>query len=182
MKSASASVLSIYCVNALGGGETSLSLSHLSSLRCPAAASRRSVCEAVALDVERRALILRLFEEEVERLCAWRRGMESLCVGNDWLTTPTSSAGLGLEMGENSPSTPLDISSRSSIQLSCLPTPPPKLFRNLLVRLSILRSILSSSVSFPFKKANELCVDMDDCKRVLDISSACTLRSRSESR
>lgn len=78
-----------------------------------------------------------------------------------------------------SPSTSLDISSRLFIQESCILS-----FNRILDER--LRAWASRDVSTMLSDARTvdrlLCVDMEDCSKALDISSACTLRASSESR
>ena len=77
------------------------------------------------------------------------------------------------------PSTPLEISSKSSIHASCV---------SLLLRMRVVSlcarswSCRSASASSASTAERLDWVDMDDCRSAFDISSACRLRSRRESR
>ncbi|EGN92028.1 hypothetical protein SERLA73DRAFT_191666 [Serpula lacrymans var. lacrymans S7.3] len=96
-------------------------------------------------------------------------------VGRLRLTALAFSSFPACSPSRNSPSTPSDISSRSSIQFSCT-----------LLFPFILKAWVSSRRSVAFSGSRMVdkldCVDIEVWSNALDISRACTLRSSNESR
>ena len=109
-----------------------------------------------------------------------RAERHELDMGKLWLIAPLLPVvGLLRSPSANKSSTPLEIFFRSSRMESCSLSFPMILDERLCACVS---SVVSAVVSDDKTFERLVCVDIDDCSKALESSSACTLRARSESR